>query len=395
VKSARYVVLGAGIIGLATARELSRRHPEATVTVLDKEPKVAPHQTGHNSGVIHAGVYYPAGSLKAKLCSEGRRLMIDFCAEQEIPYLSCGKLVVARDLAEIPGLDEIEARASANAVPGLRRLGREAIRTIEPEVAGVAALHSPETAIVDFGEVARAMATALDVRLDFPVTSIRRAGAEVALSGQGGEVVADRVVLCAGLHSDTVAHLAGDDSGPAIIPFRGEYWRLRPDKSGLVRGLVYPVPDPRYPFLGVHFTRRIDGNVDLGPNAVLALCREGYSWSDIDRHDIETMLRWPGFARMARRHWRAGLSELRGSVSRRAFVAEARRLVPAVGPGDVVRAPSGVRAQAVERDGTLVDDFRIAQVGDGSNILSVRNAPSPAATSSMAIARYLADYWDD
>jgi L-2-hydroxyglutarate oxidase LhgO len=390
----RYAVVGAGILGLATARELSHRHPEAAITVLDKEPEVARHQTGRNSGVIHAGIYYPAGSLKARLCSEGRRLMIDFCEDNGIPHLACGKLVVARDHSELPALDQIEVRARANAVPGLRRLERAAMVEIEPEVSGVVALHSPETAIVDFGEVARAMAGTLDVRLSFPVGSLRRSGREIVLGGPAGELVADRVVLCAGLQSDLVARMAGDGSGPAIIAFRGEYWKLRPEKSGLVRGLVYPVPDPRYPFLGVHFTRRIDGSVDLGPNAVLALAREGYRWRDVDFRDVAALLRWPGFARMARQHWRAGLAELHGSLSKRAFLAEARRLVPAVDLQDVVRAPSGVRAQAVDRDGSLVDDFRISTVGGDASILSVRNAPSPGATSSMAIARYLADQWE-
>jgi L-2-hydroxyglutarate oxidase LhgO len=390
----RYAVVGAGILGLATARELSRRHPQATITVLDKEPEVARHQTGRNSGVIHAGIYYPAGSLKARLCAEGRQLMIGFCVDHGIPHLACGKLVVARDLSELPALDQIEVRARANAVPGLRRLERAAMVEIEPEVSGVGALHSPETAIVDFGIVAREMAATLDVRTSFPVQSLHRSGREVVLAGPAGEVVADRVVLCAGLQSDFVARMAGDGSGPAIVAFRGEYWKLRPEKSGMVRGLVYPVPDPRYPFLGVHFTRRIDGSVDLGPNAVLALAREGYRWRDVDLRDVAALLRWPGFARMARRHWRAGLTELHGSLSKAAFLAEARRLVPAVDSQDVVRAPSGVRAQAVDRDGSLVDDFRISTVGGDASILSVRNAPSPGATSSMAIARYLADHWE-
>jgi L-2-hydroxyglutarate oxidase LhgO len=394
VAASRYAVVGAGILGLATARELWRRHPHSAVTVVDKEPAVAGHQTGHNSGVIHAGVYYPAGSLKARLCAEGRRSMMEFCSSRGVPYEVCGKIVVARESAELAQLDEIELRARANGVPGLRRLDAREIRRIEPAVAGVAALHSPQTAIVDFSQVARAMAADLDVRLRFPVTSIRPVGREIVLGGPAGDLAADRVVLCAGLQSDELARLAGDESGPAIMAFRGEYWRLLPDKSSLVRGLVYPVPDPRYPFLGVHFTRRMDGGVDLGPNAVLALAREGYRWADVDVREVVDMLRWPGFWRMASRHWRAGLMELYGSLSKGAFIAEARRLVPDIGVDDVTRAPSGVRAQAVDPDGSLLDDFRISQIGEGGRILSVRNAPSPGATSSMAIARYLADRWE-
>jgi len=402
----RFAVVGGGILGLAAAREILLRRPTARVTVLEKEDRVGSHQTGHNSGVIHAGVYYPIGSLKARLCAEGRELMFTFCRDNAIEVSECGKLVVAREESELAALAEIETRARANEVPGLRRLDRAGMLAIEPAVSGVAALHSPRTAVVDFALVAQRMAEGLDLRLGFQVASIRRAGPEVVLTaapsrapgtpdatraGGAGEVVADRVIICAGLQSDQVARLAGDDDGPDIVPFRGEYWKLVPERSGLVNGLVYPVPDPRYPFLGVHFTKRIDGSVDLGPNAVLALAREGYRRRDVDPRAVLAMLRRPGFRRMAAGNWRAGARELRGSLSKRAFVDEARRLVPAVRAADVVRAPSGVRAQAVDTDGTLVDDFRIGRAGGDNRILTVRNAPSPAATSSMAIARYVVD----
>jgi L-2-hydroxyglutarate oxidase LhgO len=352
---------------------------------------VGRHQTSHNSGVVHAGLYYAPGSLKARLCARGRHLLQQFCAEHGIPYEECGKLVVARADGEVPALRAIESRAAANGVPGLRWCTADELRQIEPHAAGVAALHSPHTAIVDFRQVAESMAAAQDVRLGFEVTAIRPAGAEVVIGGPAGEVVADRVVVCAGLQADRVARLAGDAPGPAIVAFRGEYWRLLPERAHLVRGLIYPVPDPAYPFLGVHFTRRVGGTVDVGPNAVLALAREGYRRGDVSGADMAAVVAWPGFRRMARRHWRAGLREVRGSLSKTAFVAEARRLVPDIGVDDVTRAPAGVRAQAVDADGTLVDDFRIGRVGDGGRIVTVRNAPSPGATSALAIAEYVAD----
>jgi len=384
-------VVGAGIVGLATARQIRRRRPDATVTVLDKESSVAAHQTSHNSGVVHAGLYYQPGSLKARLCVEGRHLLEEFCAEQGIRLDRCGKVVVARSEAEVPALRSVEARARANGVPHLRWLSAAELADVEPHAAGVAAVHSPATAIVDFTEVARAMAAGLDVRLGFEVTSLSNGMAETRLSGPAGEVTADWVVICAGLQSDRVSRLAGDQAGPAIVPFRGEYWRLRPERSHIVRGLIYPVPDPAYPFLGVHFTRRVDGTVDVGPNAVLALARQGYRRRDVVPRDVRDTLAWPGFRIMARRHWRMGVNEIRGSVSKRAFHAEAARLVPEVNVDDLVPAPAGVRAQAVDADGSLVDEFRLGRVGPQGRIMTVRNAPSPGATSSMAIANYLVD----
>jgi L-2-hydroxyglutarate oxidase LhgO len=387
----RIVVIGAGIIGLATARELRRRLPDARVVVVEKEAGVARHQTGRNSGVVHAGVYYPAGSLKARLCARGRTMLQRFCGEHGIAYEECGKVIVARDGSELAALAEIEARATANAVPDLRRLGSEELAELEPQAAGVAALHSPRTAIVNFTEVAQALADGLEVRTGFEVERIERHGREVVVDGPGGALAADRAVICAGLHADRLARLAGDGRGPAIVPFRGEYWRLVPARASMVRGLVYPVPDPAYPFLGVHFTRRIGGAVDVGPNAVLALSREGYRWRDVRLADMAATLAWPGFWRMARRDWRAGSREMRGSLSKRAFVAEAQRLVPSVEAGDLVPAPAGVRAQAVDADGSLVDDFRIGWAGGDDRIMTVRNAPSPGATSSLAIAEHLVD----
>jgi L-2-hydroxyglutarate oxidase LhgO len=390
--STRFGVVGAGILGLAIARRLLEAVPDASVTVLEKEAVVGAHQTSHNSGVVHAGLYYAPGSLKATLCRRGMTLLRDYCAERGLPYEECGKLVVALDAAELARLDEIEARATANGVPGLRRLSGGELREIEPHVAGVAALHSPRTAVADFAAVARAFAADVAAErgtllLGQEVTGIAAAGAQVRVRAAGGfDDAFDRLVICAGLQSDRVARLAGDEDGPAIIPFRGEYLRLRPARSDLVRGLIYPVPDPALPFLGVHFTRRVDGTVDIGPNAVLALAREGYGRRELVPGDVADILRWPGFRRLARRHWRSGLHELHGSLSRRAFLRAARAFVPALRDDDVEEGSAGVRAQAVDRDGTLVDDFRISRLG---RVVAVRNAPSPAATSSLAIAEYV------
>ncbi|MCA2214321.1 L-2-hydroxyglutarate oxidase [Jidongwangia harbinensis] len=389
----RIGVIGAGIIGLAVARRLSGH---AEVTVLDKEDRVGAHQTGHNSGVAHAGLYYPPGSLKAALCRRGVTLLRAYCTERDLPYVTCGKVVVARDGTEADRLAEIERRARANGVPDLRRLDADRLRDVEPHTRGVAALHSPRTAIVDFGAVARAFAGDLRagaLRLGFPVAAIRRGPrSAVVRSAADEELEFDTVIVCAGLHSDRVSRLAGDSPGPAIVPFRGEYHRLVANRTHLVRGLIYPVPDPRYPFLGVHLTRRVDGTVDVGPNAVLALAREGYRWGTVAPGDLWQTLRWPGFRRMARTHWRTGVRELHGSLSRRAFVAAARRYVPELTVADVEPAGAGVRAQAVDADGTLVDDFRIHRLGP---VVTVRNAPSPAATSSLAIADHLADQLAD
>ncbi len=390
-------VVGGGIVGLAVARELTRRRPGVRVVVFEKEDRVAAHQTGHNSGVVHAGIYYQPGSLKARLCTRGRGLLQDYCAEHGIAYDECGKLVVAVDSSEWGRFESLEARARDNGVPGLRRVDGAGIREIEPHAVGLAALHSPRTAITDYTGVAEAMAGEVraaggEVLLGTAVTGVgRRAGGIDVVCGQVPHRV-DRLVICAGLQCDRVAALAGDVTGPRIVPFRGEYLKVRAHKRDLVRGMVYPVPDPRYPFLGVHFTRRVGGDLDVGPNAVLGLEREGYRRTAFDPKDVWDIVRWPGFWRLARAHWRTGAKEVLGSVSMRAYLRSAQRYVPEVGLEDVVRGGAGVRAQAVERDGSLVDDFRITHE-DG--VTSVRNAPSPAATSSLAIAEYVVDEIDE
>jgi L-2-hydroxyglutarate oxidase LhgO len=392
VERADYLVIGGGIVGLATATELTHRQPHASVVVVEKESEVGRHQTGHNSGVVHAGLYYPPGSLKARLCGRGREQLRAFCAAEDLPYIECGKLIVAVDDADLKPLAGIEARARANAVPGLRRLDRAGLTAVEPNAAGVAALHSPRTAITDFGAVAARLATRLDVRTGFEVAALSTVRGRVAVRSSGGEGLdADRVIMCAGLQSDLLAQRAGARNGPVTVPFRGEYWRLVDGRAGLVRGLIYPVPDPRYPFLGVHFTRRVDGGVDLGPNAVLGLAREGYRRRDVDPAWLASAATSRPVWRMARTHWRAGVHELAGSLSKRVFVSRAGRLVPGLTTADVVRAPAGVRAQAVDPDGTLVDDFRVLRLGATGQILAVQNAPSPAATSSLAIAEYICD----
>ena len=385
----RYGVVGAGILGVAVARRLRQLQPEASVTVLEKEDRVAAHQTGHNSGVVHAGLYYAPGSLKATLCRRGMGMLKEFCAERELAYDERGKLVVARDQLELERLRAIEVRAQANAVPGLRWLNGAELRDLEPNVIGVAGLWSPHTALVDFPAVCRALAeSAGSVVFESEVTAVRQTGGEVRITAGDHEYGFDRLIICAGLQADRVARLAGDGAEPEIIPFRGEYWRLIESRRDLVTRLIYPVPDPALPFLGVHFTPRIDGSVDIGPNAVLALSREGYRRSEGSFRDVTELLVSRAFQRLAVRHWRTGLAEMRGSLSRRAFLREARRFVPTLRAEDVVRAPAGVRAQAVDADGRLVDDFRINRLG---RVVAVRNAPSPAATSALAIAEHIVD----
>lgn len=388
-------VVGGGILGVAIARELVLRRPGTRVVLLEKEDRLAAHQTGHNSGVVHAGIYYKPGSLKAELCARGRALLRDFCQEHAIPYDACGKLVVAVDQAETGRFEALERTATANRVPGLRRLSAGEIREVEPYAVGLAALHSPETAITDFVAVTRALADEVvasggELRLGARVVGIRRQaeGVVVHVAGDHRPLGFDRVVVAAGLQADRVSALVDGERGPAILPFRGEYLGVSAAKRDLVRGMVYPVPDPRYPFLGVHFTRRVSGELEVGPNAVLATHREGYRRRDVSAADLRDVLAWPGAWRMARAHWRTGIDEVRGSASRRVFMRSASRYVPDIGVADVVRAGSGVRAQAVDRDGSLVDDFRITHA-DG--VTCVRNAPSPAATSSLAIAAHVVD----
>jgi L-2-hydroxyglutarate oxidase LhgO len=379
-------IIGAGLIGLAVARQLAQS--QVPVLVFEKEATVAQHQSGHNSGVVHAGIYYLPGSAKATLCRRGAGLLAAYCADRGLPWDARGKLVVARDDAETATLREIRRRAAANGVPGVRWLDAAEIRELEPDITGQAALLSPATAIVDYPAIARSFADDVarlggQVLTGTPVTGMRRCGDDVEVSTPTGTHRLFRLVICAGLQSDLLAAAAGDEAAPEIIPFRGEYLRLRPHARGRVRHLIYPVPDPAYPFLGVHLTPRIDGEADIGPNAVLALAREGYRRRDVSPDQLARLARSAAFRRLARQNWRAGLQEMRGSVSRRAFLAEARTYLPWLGPGDVMPAPSGVRAQAVDPDGSLVDDFRIRRVGP---VTTVRNAPSPAATASLAIA---------
>ncbi len=388
----RYVVVGGGILGLATARQLVSSSPDADILVLERENALARHQTSHNSGVVHAGIYYAPGSLKARLCRRGLALLRDYCAEHGLPYDACGKLVVAKDDREVAPLRRLSERAAENGVPGLRWLEANELTTIEPHVRGVAALHSPETAIADFAAVANAFAAEVtaaggEIRTGAPVARVRQDGRHpTAELADGTAVQADRVFVCAGLQADRLAVASGEPAEPRIVPFRGEYWQLRPDRAHLVRGLIYPVPDPALPFLGVHLTRKIDGTVVLGPNAILSTARDAYDRRRFDLRDAYDAISWPGTFRMLRRHWRAGVGELKRSASKRVFISEVARYVPAVSVDDVVRAPAGVRAQAIDRDGSLVDDFRLAVSG---NVAWVRNAPSPAATSSLAIAEEL------
>ncbi|MEV1287030.1 L-2-hydroxyglutarate oxidase [Micromonospora sp. NPDC049679] len=386
----RYVVVGAGIVGLSTARRILSEQPDAQVTVLEKESAPARHQTGHNSGVIHAGVYYRPGSLKARLCRAGRSSMVRFCAENGIPVQVTGKLIVATDDAELPRLRALHERAVANGLR-VRMITPAEAREHEPHVRCRAALHVASTGITDFGEVCRTLAALIgraggELRFGARVTGIAVRGGEQVVRTTTGELHADVLVNCAGLHADRVARLAGVTPPARIIPFRGEYYELRPQRRELVRGLIYPVPDPRFPFLGVHLTRMVDGSVHAGPNAVLALAREGYSWGRIDLRDVADLAAYPGLWRLARRHLGYGLTEVRRSLSLRRFAQSLARLVPAITEADLIRAGAGVRAQAIAPDGALVDDFLIVNRARQVHVL---NAPSPAATSAFEIAKHI------
>lgn len=378
-------------MGLATARALAERHGLRPV-VLEAEAAIATHQTGHNSGVVHSGLYYRPGSLKARLCIEGRDALFAFCEARGIAHARCGKLVIAADVRELPALDELERRGRGNGLTGIRRLGPGALQEREPGAAGVAGLLVPDTGIVDYGSVAAAFADAVreaggEVRTRARLLGVRVLATELTCETAAGAVSARALVNCAGLQADRVARLCGADPDVCIVPFRGEYHLLRPERAHLVRHLIYPVPDPGLPFLGVHCTRRIDGRVECGPNAILALAREGYRWTVVSPRDLLELARFPGAWRMARRLWRPGLGEVRRSLSRRAFVRASQRLVPGLRDDDLRPGGAGVRAQAVDRDGVLLDDFRIVE---SPRMLHVLNAPSPAATASMAIGTYLA-----
>ncbi|MEU8825864.1 L-2-hydroxyglutarate oxidase [Streptomyces sp. NPDC048636] len=386
------LVIGGGIVGLSTAYALTRAAPGTRVTVLEKEAGPARHQTGRNSGVIHSGIYYRPGSLKARFAVRGATEMVKFCAEHGIAHEVTGKLIVATERSELPRLHSLVQRGRENGIP-VRELGPAQISEYEPSVRGLAAIHVGSTGICDFGAVAaRLAALARDagasVRYGAEVRTIGRRPSAVAVRTADGTVLRARALVnCAGLHCDRMARLAGDDPGMRIVPFRGEYYELVPDRASLVNGLVYPVPDPAFPFLGVHLTRGIDGGVHVGPNAVPALAREGYAWHTVRPGELAATLAFPGSWRIARRHWRYGAGELHRSLSKRAFTDAVRRLLPEVSADDLTAAPAGVRAQAVLRDGTLVDDFLISE---SPRVVHVLNAPSPAATASLPIGREVA-----
>ncbi|MFZ0362442.1 MAG: L-2-hydroxyglutarate oxidase [Terriglobales bacterium] len=390
-------VIGGGIVGLSFAMQATEIFPRIRIVVLEKESGVARHQTGHNSGVIHSGVYYKEGSLKARLCVAGGREMVEFCTRHGIPHEVCGKLIVATNSEEAARLEDLLARGVANGLEGLRLLAREAMLEIEPHAGGVRALHVPSTGITDYAAVTAKYAEiatqhGAEVRTGAEVVGFDRSGGTsggtsgnaVVVRTRAGDFAARYVVNCAGLQSDRVARMAGDDPQMILVPFRGEYYDLAAARQSLVRGLIYPVPDPRYPFLGVHFTRRIQGNVDAGPNAVLAFQREGYRWRDFDFGETMEVLLDAGFRAMARQHWKNGLGEFRRSLWKREFVRSCQRLVPEVRMEDMTPGGSGVRAQAVGADGALVDDFRFVA---RERFLHVLNVPSPAATASLPIGR--------
>ena len=387
------MVVGGGILGLVTAREILCRRPGTRLVVLEKETDLAQHQTGHNSGVIHAGIYYKPGTLKARLCVAGAADLIRYCDEKGIPYRLCGKLIVATDQSELPRLAELERRASANQCQGIRMVEAEEVREIEPHCRGIKALWSPNTGIVDYGVVARSYGNDLttsggEIRTGHTVTAIDRSSGEVIVSTDRGDFAARVVVTCAGIYSDRVAELTGASPSPRIAPFRGDYYILRPERRNLVRTNIYPVPDPQFPFLGVHFTPRMDGDVWLGPNAVLAFSREGYRFRDFNPRDMLDLARSPGFRTFARKHWRIGLDEMVRDLSKKRFLASLQRYVPELTAADLLPGPSGVRAQALTSDGEMVDDFVIDRQ---EGIFHVRNAPSPAATSSLQIGNYVVD----
>lgn len=361
--------------------------------VVEKESGPARHQSGHNSGVIHSGLYYKPGSAKARLCARGAAAMYDYCEERGIVVERCGKLVVATSESELEGLAELQRRGVANGVPGLRWIDETGIRDVEPHVRGLRALHVPSAGIVDYAAVSRAFASDVvalggEIRYGSPVTGLRLVGDHVNVRMRAGAIEAETLIGCAGLWSDRLAALVGASPSPRIVPFRGDYYRLRAERRPAVHGLIYPVPDPRFPFLGIHFTRRTDGDVWLGPNAVLAFARDGYRRTDVRWADVAELIASQGFRRLARRHWRTGVSELWRDISKSAFVGELRRYMPDLRAGDLVPGPSGVRAQAVGDDGGLIDDFVVDVVG---RVVNVRNAPSPAATSSLAIATEIVD----
>jgi len=384
-----FVVIGGGIVGLATAMAIARRLPKKRLLVLEKENEVGLHQTGHNSGVIHSGLYYKPGSMKAKTCVEGAAAMVEFCQTNNISYQRCGKVVVATSEAELPQLEMLYQRGTANGVPGLAMIGPERLRELEPHSTGIKAIHVPGTCITDYGAVAKKFAEIVvehggQVRTQARVTGIKVEQGEAIVQSAQGEFIGKHVVNCTGLHNDRVSRLAGAKTNLIIAPFRGEYYDIVPERQHLVNGLIYPVPDPNFPFLGVHFTRMVHGGVEAGPNAVLAFKREGYLKSDFSLRDTLTTLAFPGFWRMAARYWRQGIAEYHRSLSKAAFLRSLQRLLPELRAQDIRPGGSGVRAQALDRQGKLLDDFHILRTG---NVIHVCNVPSPAATASIIIGR--------
>ena len=386
------VIIGGGIVGLATGYQLMRSRPRVRLAIIEKERQPGLHQTGHNSGVLHSGIYYKPGSLKARNCREGKRAMEAFCAEHDIPFEICGKVIVAVDETELPRLESILQRGIANGIR-CERIDQDRLRELEPYAAGVAAIHVPEAGIVDYRAVCNVLARLLSeegatLRYGSPVTGIEHRRDGVVVSCTVGSTLARLVINCGGLHSDRIARWTGSPPQAKIVPFRGEYYKLRPSVHHLCRNLIYPVPDPSFPFLGVHFTRMIDGDVECGPNAVLAFAREGYRKTDINLRDLAESLSYPGFLRLALRHWKMGAGEMWRSISKRAFVRALQRLLPAITSDDLTTAPAGVRAQAITASGQMVDDFLIVE---GDRVVNVCNAPSPAATSSLNIGQLIVE----
>jgi len=394
MESSQYdiAIIGGGILGLSTAMQLLERAPQWRVAVIEKEEQLATHQTGHNSGVMHSGIYYRPGSHKAQFCVAGLNNMVKFCEENEIEYQQCGKVIVALHESEFGRLDDLLQRGTANGVPDLEMVGPERLKEIEPHTAGVRALWAPHTGIVDFTKVAAAFANKFqqaggDIFTGAAVKKITNSSGSVALETTKGTLQAKHLINCAGLYADKVASMTGEKVGVRIIPFRGEYYTLRPESHHLVSGLIYPVPDPQFPFLGVHFTRNIKGHVEAGPNAVMALRREGYRKRDFSIGETLGNLAYPGFWKMAMKYWKIGMGEVYRSYSRRVFLRDLQRLIPEIQNSDLASGGSGVRAQAVARDGSLLDDFSIIQ---GRDAIHVLNAPSPGATSSLAIGEHIA-----
>jgi (S)-2-hydroxyglutarate dehydrogenase len=385
-------IIGGGIVGLATALSLTQRF-RVSITILEAESKIAQHQTGHNSGVIHAGLYYKPGSAKARNCAEGREAMYRFCAEHGVPHERCGKLVVAVDDTEIARLEDLHRRGIENGLDGMRRLTGPELKEYEPHVAGVGGLHVPQTGIVDYEVVARKYAELIEraggqIRTNARLLSVKASGNELALQTMQGDVICKHLINCGGLQADRIARLCGLDPGVQVVPFRGEYYALVPEKRHLVKNLIYPVPDPRFPFLGVHFTRTVDGEIEAGPNAVLAFRREGYSRWNFSPRDMAELLRYGGFWRMAGKYWRTGMSEMWRSFSKRSFYHALQRLIPELQMSDIHPFGSGVRAMNIDPSGAMVDDFRFVQA---EHMIHVLNAPSPAATASLSIGRTIAD----